>query len=404
MNWPLLQNSLLVAGITTALALGFGLITALWLATLEARWRNVFLALAIVALAMPPFLVTNCWISLLGETGLLPAWLPFKVYSLGGTIWILALLLWPITVLAVLAAWRRLEAAQFECEPAMTGFALLRHLLLPVARGELALAGVLTFVLALNNFAVPAILQTKVLPDEMWVQFNTQFDTLAALRLSVPLVIAPVLLLAWATRRSVAWPRIQGTVSARIFRRQLGSPWRLGCGVVAILVGALSVGLPLAQIATARRTWTELAGAVEASTATIWNSFWFAAGAATAVVGVALVVCSCRRQEAESGQPSGVRLLTSAATMVAWLTFFIPGVLIGIALIKVFNRPVLVVFYQSVGICLLALAVRYFALALTAARQAIASVDIDLTDAARLEGASRWQMFRFVVWPQIAPQ
>ncbi|MGC3959129.1 MAG: hypothetical protein QM813_14640 [Verrucomicrobiota bacterium] len=140
MNWPLLQNSLLVAGTTTALAMGFGLIAALWLATLEARWRNVFLAAAIVALALPPFLVTNCWIELLGEAGVLRRWLPFNIYSLGGTIWILALLLWPITMFAALAAWRRLEAAQFECEPAMTGFKLLHLLLLPVAKGELALA------------------------------------------------------------------------------------------------------------------------------------------------------------------------------------------------------------------------------------------------------------------------
>ena len=404
MNWPLLQNSLLLAGMTTALAVGLGLVAALWLATLEAHWRNVFLALAVVALALPPFLVTNCWINLLGETGVLRAWLPLKIYSLGGTIWILVLLLWPITLFAALAAWRRLEAAQFECEPAMTGFALLRWLLIPVAKGELALAAVLTFVLALNNFAVPAILQTKVLPDEMWVQFNTKFDTLAALKLSVPLVIAPALLLAWATRRSVAWPRIQGTVSAGVFHRQLGSTWRIGCGVLTTFLCAVSVGLPLAQIAFASRTWAELSGAIEASSGPIWNSFWFATLAATAVVGVALGFCSRRRKEAETKRSSQIRLLTSAATMIGWLPFFIPGVLIGIALIKVFNRPGLAAFYQSAGIVLLALVVRYFALAWTAARHAVASVDKDLTDAARLEGATRWQMFRFVVWPQIAPQ
>lgn len=396
MNWPLLQNSLLVAGSVTALAVGFGLIAALWLATLEARWRNLFLALAVVALALPPFLVTNCWISLLGETGTLRAWLPFKIYSLGGTIWILTLLLWPITLLATLAAWRRLEAAQLECEPAMTGFALLRWLLVPVAKGELALAAVLTFVLALNNFAVPAILQTKVLPDEMWVQFNTKFDTMAALRLSVPLVIAPVLLLAWAMRASVAWPRIQGTAAARIFRRQLGAAWQIGCGILTTLLCVVSAGLPLAQIAFARRTWMELPGAMEASTGPIWNSFWFAALAATVVIGLGI---SFNRRGAET-QSKGLSKWLS----VAWLAFFIPGVLLGIALIKIFNRPVLVTFYQSVGICLLALTIRYFALGLTAARQAVASVDKDLTDAAKLEGASRWQLFRLVVWPQIAPQ
>lgn len=409
MNWPLLQNSLLVAGTTTALAVWFGLIAALWLATLEARWRNVFLALAIVALALPPFLVTNCCISLLGETGVLRNWLPFKIYSLGGTIWILALLLWPITLLAALAAWRRLETAQLECEPAMTGFALLRWLLVPVAKGELALAAVLTFVLALNNFAVPAILQTKVLPDEMWVQFNTKFDTMAALRLSVPLVIAPVLLLAWATRGSVAWPRIQGPVPARIFRRQLGSTWRIGCGTLATLLCVVSVGLPLGQIVFAWRTWAELLGAVEASTSPIWNSFWFATLAATMVVGIALALSQRRDAKNAEGTQRGNSSLRFSALfaslrLVAWLAFFIPGVLLGIALIKIFNRPVLVALYQSVGICLLALVIRYFALAWTAARHAVASVDSDLTDAARLEGATRWQMFRFAVWPQIAPQ
>lgn len=404
MNWPLLQNSLLVAAAATALAVCFGLATALWLATLEVRWRNVFLALAVMALALPPFLVTNCWIDLLGETSAWRLWLPLKIYSLGGTIWILSLLLWPITLFATLAGWRRLEAAQFECEPVMTGFALLRWLLIPAAKGELALAAVLTFVLALNNFAVPAILQTKVLPDEMWVRFNTQFDAVGAFKLSVPLVLAPVLLLAWVARRGVSWPRVQGTVSPQVFRRQLGTAWRIGAGVMTAALCVVSVGFPVGQIAFAKRTWAELAGAIEASRDTTWNSFWFAALAATLVIGMALAFCSHRHQEADCHHAKGFRLLTSAATVIGWLPFFIPGVLIGIALIKVFNRPVLVVFYQSVGICLLALVIRYFALAWTAARHALASVDTDLIDVARLEGATRGQMFRFVVWPQIGPQ
>ena len=54
---------------------------------------------------------------------------------------------------------------------------------------------------------------------------------------------------------------------------------------------------------------------------------------------------------------------SAALRFASWLPFFIPGVLLGIALIKIFNRPVLVAFYQSIGICLLALVVRYFALA-----------------------------------------
>jgi DNA-binding beta-propeller fold protein YncE len=52
----------------------------------------------------------------------------------------------------------------------------------------------------------------------------------------------------------------------------------------------------------------------------------------------------------------------------------------------------------------LAFVIRYFGLGWMAARRAVGSVDSDLTDAAKLEGATRWQMLRFVLWPQIAPQ
>jgi ABC-type Fe3+ transport system permease subunit/DNA-binding beta-propeller fold protein YncE len=414
MNWPLLQNSLLVASTTTALAVGFGFVAAVWAAGLAARWRTAFLALAIVAIALPPFLVTNCWIHLLGETGVLRPWVPFRIYSLGGTVWILSLMLWPITTFAVLSAWRRLEAAQFECEPALTGFALLRWLLLPAAHGELTLAAVLTFVLSLNNFAVPAILQTKVLPDEVWIRFNTQFDALGSLKLSVPLVIAPLVLLALFARRGVAWPRLSGTVPARVVRRQIGAVWFAASGVGVVLLGLLSVGAPLGQIACSKRTWVELRGAVDAGTSAIWNSFQFAALGAVVVIGLGLALSfrGGRREEARSlsaecrvrSGVSGQSLLTSAATIIGWLPFFLPGVLLGIALIWIFNRPVLAAFYQSAGIVVLALGARYFALGWTAARHALGSADPDLADAARLEGATRWQVWRHVLWPQTAPQ
>ncbi|MSU57749.1 MAG: 6-bladed beta-propeller [Pedosphaera sp.] len=414
MNWHLLQNSLLVAGTTTALAVAFGLVAALWLATLETRWRNVFLALAVVALALPPFLVTNCWMDLLGETGTWRSWLPLNIFSLGGSVWVLSLLLWPITTLLVLSGWRRLEAAQLECDPALTGFALVRVLLVPLARGELALGAVVTFVLALNNFAVPAILQTKVLPDEMWIRFNTAFDTLGALKAGLPLVIAPMLLVALFSRREIAWPRLQGSVPARIFRRQLGSAWGWTCGALSLGLCVVSVGLPLADIALANRTWTELPGALAAGQGAVWTSFWLAALTATVIISLALATSAgfFQRRDAEDAEETRrrflpLRLSASSASLrlgLVWLPFFLPGVLLGIALIFVFNRPPFLGFYRSVGIVVLAFVIRYVALGLTGARHALRSVDSDLTDVARLEGASRWQMLRFVLWPQIAPQ
>src|SRR5437879_2240771 len=159
MNWLLLKNSLLVGVLTTRLATSLGFVVALCLMGLERGGRNRLLAVAVMALALPPILVTNCWLHFLGYTGVWRSWLPLNIFSLGGTVWILSLMTWPITVLAVGSAWRRLEPSQLESDPAVTGWALIRGLLWPLARTALAQAAVLTFVLALNNFAVPAILQ-----------------------------------------------------------------------------------------------------------------------------------------------------------------------------------------------------------------------------------------------------
>jgi ABC-type Fe3+ transport system permease subunit len=281
MNWPLLQNSLLVSGATTLLAMALGFMAALWLAAVERRWRNVGLIASIAALAMPPFLVTNCWLDLLGANGLLRGWLPLNIFSLPGAAWILALLLWPITALAVWSRWERLEPELLEAEPALRGVALIRHLLLPVARTPLLLAGALTFVLALNNFAVPAILQVKVFPAEMWISFSTNFDSFAALKLSLPLIIAPLVLLVVFARADISWPTLRGKLPAHLFRRQLGRGGFGAVAVVTLTIGALSVGVPLLELAATARTWAELPGAVEAGQGALWNSVWLAAVTAT---------------------------------------------------------------------------------------------------------------------------
>ncbi len=237
-----------------------------------------------MALALPPFLVTNCWLHFLGYAGVWRGWLPLNIVSLGGTIWILSLLTWPITLLMVLSAWQRLEPSQLESDVAVSGWWLIRGLLWPLGRTALAQAAVLTFVLAMNNFAVPAILQVKVFPAEMWVRFNTTFDTLGALRLSWPLVVAPLLLLFWFARREFPWPRTEGPVSARLFRQQLGLGWFWSCGACTILLCLLAVGLPVFQLVSVKRTWTELPGALAAGQSAVWNSFFLAAVSATAVM------------------------------------------------------------------------------------------------------------------------
>ena len=83
MNWVLLRNSLMVAGATTLAAVGIGGVAAVWLSGLGRAWRRLFLTAAVLGLALPPFLVTNCWLDLLGQAGLWRPWIPVNIYTLG---------------------------------------------------------------------------------------------------------------------------------------------------------------------------------------------------------------------------------------------------------------------------------------------------------------------------------
>ena len=341
--------------------------------------------LAAVALALPPFLATNCWMDLLGWDGRWRSWLPFDIYSLGGTVWVLSMLLWPIAAFLTLAAWQRVQAAQLDVEPALTGGSFVRWLLWPMARAAVGQSAVLTFVLALNNFAVPALLQVKVFPAEVWVSFNTNLNSAQAFVTSWPLIVAPLILLFLLRSRSIAWPHLEGTLAARTFRRQLGRGWFGSAGFLTGGAVIFSVGLPLGGLAADARTWNEMFAAAKAGQTAILNSAMLAAGAATLIVMIGLLTWRWRMGTA------------------VWLPFLIPGVLIGILLILAFNRPGLSAVYQSAGIVLLAWTIRYLAIGWNGAAQAMRSVDRDLTDAARLEGASVWQLFRHACWPQVSP-
>lgn len=386
MNWPLVFNSVAVSVATTVLALLGGLLAALWFAGCGRFGRKLFPAAAVAAMALPPFLVVNCWIELLGENGKWRHWLPVNIYSPGAAIWVLALLNWPITFLFVTAAWRRVQATQLEADPLLEGGFLVRWLLLPVARTEILGAAVLTLVMALNNFAVPAILQVKVFPAEVWVRFNTTFDYASALELSWPLVLAPLILMFCFRRNDTPWTWRSDPATARAFRRQLGWRWRWAGGIAAIALVAFSLGVPTYQLASNTKTWREFAPAFEAGHLAIFHSLLFSVVSATIVIAFALLTWRMRLDWA------------------LWLPFFTPGVLLGIGLIWIFNRRGLSAIYQSSAIVFLSYSIRYAGLGWNAVARAIRSGDPSLGAMAQLEGATAWQTIRHVYWPQASAQ
>ena len=384
MNWALLKNSLLLPTGVTVLATSLGFLAGLCAVCLGRRWRYTVVLCAVIALLLPPFLVTNCWLHYLGANGVWRPFVPLNIFSMAGAIGILSLLYWPIPMLACLAAWRRVESTHLEADPALQGAWLIRLLLWPIARPLLALASLIVFVLALNNFAVPTILQTRVLAANIWISYNTNLDAAAAFFESVPLILASFAFLLIAASTGISWPFREKLAEATAFRRQIGMTWFGVVTAATIALLALSVVLPFGHLISAAETWKQLPLVLRAASGVITNSAVYAALTATACLLL------------------GFALWRVRIASWLWIAFLVPGMFVALLLILTFNRPGLGIVYGTGVMVVLACTIRYCALAWSSLRRAMQSVDTELTDAARLEGARGWQLFRHVHWPQVA--
>src|ERR1043166_7240788 len=387
MSFELLKNSFLLASGSTLLAGALGFSVAIWTAGLKKVLQRLVSAAAVRSMALPECLQANCWLELLGNNGAWKNWLPLTIYSFPGAVWLLTLALWPISFAFALAALQGIDRSHFDLEPRLRGILLVRHLLWPASNRGLLHAAILTFVLALNNFAVPALLQVRVLPAQVWIQFETNLNVMSALLRSLPLIVAPLVLLCLWRNPLPAWSG-ERKDSAPAFRRQLGTKWMICLGTLSFLLLVCSTGLPLWQLLGQERTWNQLSTAWSAASPVVWNTLFVAVMASSTSMLLGLLIARMR------------------AGRLLWLLFFTPGVLLGIVLVTVFNRDALDFIYRSLSIVIIAWTIRYCAVGWHTVRLAFLGVDKAKEETARLLGASRWQLMRYVEapgnWPKLA--
>ncbi len=380
-------NSFVVSVTACVVAFTLGWSVALTMGGSGASGRKWWAVFSAVALAMPPFVVANCWLEVsqsLRGAGTFPG---SSAMGLGLTSLVLGLMLWPVFAGLAVVSWQSIPSALIEAEPRLRGWRFQRDLLWPATRPAMTQAGVIVLVLALTNFAVPVLFQVRVLPEIVWIRFNANYDSVGTLFAAWPMML--VGLLAWIAmrKREVIWPRFEGGGSPELFRARTTGALGLASHVMAFAAVAVSIGMPFVQLAANGRTWTELHGAVSAGWPAILNSLLSATVAASLLTMTGLWW---------SGAFGG----RSRKPGVLWAGFLVPGVVLSMGWIFLLNRPGLRWFQAGFGVVILALLVRYAAPAWSALGSALRSADGDLVDAARL-GGGRWAVFRTGYWPQI---
>lgn len=427
-----LYNSVESSFASAGAALVVGTVLAFVIGLTNLRAKGVFVFLLLLPMMIPPHVTAISWIQALGPSSPIlnlvglapPIGAAHPLYSRDGVILLLSIQHTPLVFLVMLAALRGLprevsEAARIAgARPGR----LLRRILLPLLAPSLVAAFALAFVSALGNFGIPALLgipgRYVTLPVLIWRRLAgfgpSVLTDVAVLAMILALIaVLSVALQAWLQR--VLRAGLIGPPQPALEIR-LGRSRPLWEGALALFVVA-TLALPLASLVAtalvptygvpltfATLTWDNFAEVILRQNATgrAFANSTIIAGAAALTLAVlsALVAYFGARRERAGRATSG------AATTLAEISYAIPGLVISIAFILVYIRPIPgtgLSLYNTLTLIFLAYLTAYFAVALKPVAAAAGQLDPALDDAARVSGARFGRRLVRVHLPLTAP-
>jgi len=409
-------GSTLLAGL---LGGGFALLAGLT----DLPQRGLLGLLFTLLLVIPPQITAIAWIALTGPDspvlrplGLAPhPGAPTPLFGAGGIILLQGIEQAPLVFLALRAGLRAIprELTDAARTAGAGPWRVLTTIILPLAAPALAGGLSLAFIAAIGNFGTPALLGipgryivlTTLIYQRLTGFGPSALGAVVALSLILGvLAIGCVVLERWiAGRRDVR----AGIIPADPF--PLGR-WRAAAVAGSWLLLALLLFLPLAALVGAALVRAE-GLPLTAATATfahfravlapgsamrraLADSLLLSAVAAMLLGGIAAPACHLARR----GRV--LRALVAAADV----PFALPGVVLAIACILLFLRPVAgIALYDTLGIILVAYLMRFLPLARRPVSAALDRLDPALEEAAQAAGAAFPRRFVTIILPLLIP-
>lgn len=423
-NAAAIGNTIICSVGAALFALAWGAPLAFLVERTDVHGRRALGGLALVPLAVPPYLLAMAALALLspraGIVGrvLAEVGLELPIYGRPGIALVLGVAFSPLVVLKTRAALARMDASLEEAART-SGASPLRALVdhtLPLALPSVLASGALAFVGAAAAFGVPALLGSTAEPVVPVVTTRIatalQVGTAAATReaLGLSCALAAVAALAFAApalaNKNVVVVTGKAPRPARLSLGRARAPvsaivWSLGAvlvvaPLVALVVQAFTLrqGAPLSSDNVGVDHLRDVLLRSEVAPAAV-RSLVLAAGASVlcVVLGTAVVV---------AGRRLKLRAMRGLGALTE-LAYAIPGTVLAVALVLTFSRDVRVVVLEratftlalagTTALLLVAYAVKYAALALRGADEALAQIHPSLEEAARTSGAAPARAF-----------
>jgi iron(III) transport system permease protein len=422
-------NSLESASLSALIALAIGGFCAMLVGTSDMRGKRLFALLMTMGMLIAPQVAALAFKTLAGPAspllkmiGMAPAaGSPNPLLGRSGVILVLGLHHAPLVMLTLLAGLKTMpnsliEAAEID---GATAGVLTRKVVLPCLAVHVAAAAMLTFVAALGNFGIPALLGLPVnyvtLPTLIYRQLSSfgpgVIGDVASLSILLALVAGVAILFALRL--------LAGRSTMLDDENALKPYWRLGrwrwiaeaiaafLVIVTLILPFLSLiasalvpayGMPLNLQTVTFRAFSEVLFRQASTTEAFRNSFLLAGGAALLLALLAMPVSYAI-----------VRISARSRAVLLFLIelpFALPGIVIAIAAILLLLKPLPVLgisLYATPWIIIFAYLARFLSMATKPTIAALTQLDQSVEEAAALCGAGFHERLRHVLLPALLP-
>ncbi|WOI34991.1 iron ABC transporter permease [Tritonibacter scottomollicae] len=423
-----LRHSLVTAGLGTVISVLIGSVFAFLVALTDLRRKAALVFCLMIPMMIPPQITALSWTQMMGPSSVLlktlglapPLGAPQPLYSPGGIILLLGIQHTSIIFLTLRAGLRAIpqevvEAARIS---GARGFRIWWQVVLPLTLPSLLAGVAITFVTALGNFGVPAMLGIPAgyatLPTLIYQRLagmgTTVLAEVAVLAILIGIVaITGILIqrffqrrqrvhLVGSTGRPLAIPLGRARLPVEI------TLWLVIAGILVLpMMGLLATslvpayGVPLRLDTVSLDGWYEALFRQPSTRRAFVNSFGLSIGAAVVLMALCLPLAWLMDRHQTR--------LSRAFDSLLDLPYALPGVVLAIAMILLLiNLPFTdLTLYGTIWIIFLAYLARFFAVMFRPVQSSLRQLDPAMNEAAQSVGAPLWRRLRDIVLPLSAP-
>ena len=382
-----------------------GVPLGLLLGKTDLPFKRELTVLLSIPLLLPPYILAICWFNLLAPRGMLARAVPGRImdllsgwlFGLPGCVWMLVSAFMPVVMILTLIYLRSVNPRIEESARLITRWpGILRYITLPVIMPGILFGAILVFLLALGEVGVPMFLRYPVFPVETLTQFSAFYDFGAATAAATPLLAVTLLVLTaehFYLREKTY--RLQPATPGRQMLLVPLERWRVPAFLLVSLLAVAIIVLPLLALIISSLSPFAYSEAWSKAAGSLGRSLVFASVGATLLTAFGFFCGYFIHHRA-------LRLWRAADTLTL-LLFTLPGTVIGMGLIALWNRPSTGFLYASAAMVILAYLAQYTVLASRVTLATLANVPPSLEEAAQMTGAPWLTRIWRVVIPAALP-